>query len=546
MGPLELLLVAAAGVGAVPLPTAPAAAGPSAQCVESRCFALFWEARSFAAAGAACSAGGGRLLWARSTVAAEAAELLLRGRAGGAWLGLRLREGRCVEAGAALRGFQWEAGDERTDYAAWAGGGPAEGTCGPRCVAVSGELRWEERACHAAAAGFLCEYSYPAGAMCAPLALPARYGTPFGARDADLPAFPPATRAHVPGLELSLQCRRGAWDADKPGAWPCQLEGGGCEWRCREEDDEGGRRRPLCTCPEGAALGPDGRRCLSPCARLRCEHLCQPQGERALCMCEEGYRLGADGRSCNDVDDCRDTPGLCSQQCVNTAGGFRCQCFAGYTLVEGSCLKTASLCFHAGCEQDCAVVDGAARCACFEGFAPQPKDPRRCVRACNRSECPAQCDPHTGDTCYCPDGYIIQEYDDGRKVCTDIDECEEGYCAGECRNRFGGYECSTQRPDTDSASQRPDYDGSGEVSLYSTATPVLTSAPPRVSHGPGILVAVILSTALSFGALAAVVYCLLKRLRASPTRKDYKCQQLETEVGMRQVRPESPSCKQKM
>ncbi|XP_015273431.1 PREDICTED: thrombomodulin [Gekko japonicus] len=389
--------------------------------------------------------------------------------------------------------------------------------------------------------------------MCAPLALPpatdARYTTPFGAGDGDLPAFPPGTRAEVPSLDATLECRARTngswgWSAAAPGAWRCQLEGGGCEWQCQED----GQGRPFCTCPEGTAVGPDGRGCVSPCAELRCEHLCQPQGDRGLCLCEEGYRLDADGRSCADIDDCRAQPGLCSQECVNTAGGFRCQCFPGYTLVEGNCIKTENLCFRATCQQDCVVVNGTWRCVCFDGFAPDPKDPHRCVRLCNRPECPAHCDPHTGDTCYCPDGYILQEFDDGRKVCTDIDECEQDYCDGECRNLFGGYECATPSPGlVDSAPRGPEDEGSGDPMLYSTtATPVLTSVPPRGGRSPGTLVAIIVSTVLAFVAFVAAVGCLLKRLRSAKAGMDYKCQQVEAGVGMEQVRPQGASHKQKM
>lgn len=552
MGRLGLLLLLLAAASAGPLaPSPPPSAAPSsAQCLDSRCFGLFWEARSFAAASGRCRAGGGRLMWARSTVEAEAIELLRRGRAGEVWLGLRLPEDRCVAAGGALRGFQWEAGDERSDFAAWAGGGPAEGTCGERCVVVSAELRWEERACHAAAAGFLCEYNYPDG-TCAPLALPpgatAHYTTPFGARDADLSSFPPATRVDVPGLGASLECRprtnsSWGWAAAAPGAWHCQLEGGGCEGGCRE-DAQG---RFFCTCPDGTALGPDGRACLSLCARLQCEHECVDHGEHGLCMCRDGYELDADGRSCKDIDDCRALPGPCSQQCINTPGGFRCQCFPGYTLVEGRCLKTQNLCFYANCPQDCVVVEGASRCICFEGFAPDPKNPQRCVKPCHWAECPAQCDPHTGDNCYCPDGYILQEYDDDKKVCTDIDECEEGYCEGECRNLLGGYNCSS--PDiTFHTSQSPsDTDGSGDVLLYSTSTPLRTPEPPRGGRSPKTLVAIIVSSGLSFAAFVALVYCLLRRRGASQAQMDYKCQQLQTEVGMEQVGPQCASYKQKM
>uniref|UniRef100_A0ACB8EBG1 Uncharacterized protein n=1 Tax=Sphaerodactylus townsendi TaxID=933632 RepID=A0ACB8EBG1_9SAUR len=489
---------------------------------------------------------------ARSTVAAEAIELLRGGRPGGVWLGLRLPEGRCVAPGRALRGFEWVAGDERTDFEAWASAGPAEGACGPRCVVVSAALRWEERDCQAPADGFLCEFSYPRGS-CAPLAPPpatdVHYTTPFGARDADLSAFPPGTTARLPGLDgATLVCQERAngswgWAADAPGAWPCQLERGGCEGRCQEDE----RGRPFCTCPDGgAALGPDGRACLSPCARLRCQHHCAPLADGAVCLCQEGYQLDADGRSCADIEDCQARPGPCEQECINTDGGFHCRCFAGYTLVESRCTKNENLCFFASCQQGCVVTNGTFRCTCEDGFTPDPDDPRRCIRVCDRPECSAQCDPHTGDHCFCPDGYIIQEHDNGTKVCTDIDECEEGYCDGECRNLFGGYECLSTGPPLAGTSLVPD-EGSGEVAIYSTPTPpVLTSVPPKGGRSPGTLVAIIVSTVLSFVVLAAVVYCFLTKLGPCRTKKDDKCWQLENEVGLEPVGPGSTSYKQKL
>ena len=35
-----------------------------------------------------------------------------------------------------------------------------------------------------------------------------------------------------------------------------------------------------------------------------------------------------------DTNEC-DPPGLCSQQCINTKGSFKCQCEEGYTLIKG-------------------------------------------------------------------------------------------------------------------------------------------------------------------------------------------------------------------
>ena len=39
-----------------------------------------------------------------------------------------------------------------------------------------------------------------------------------------------------------------------------------------------------------------------------------------------------DGVTCRDVDECEAGLHECQQQCVNTAGGFKCECNPGYEL----------------------------------------------------------------------------------------------------------------------------------------------------------------------------------------------------------------------
>lgn len=543
--PLLLVVAALAASGLESGPLAPS----GAQCLDSACFALFWAARNASQAAALCRGGGGQLMSVRSTVAAEAIAVLLQGRAGSAWLGLRLPEPRCAEPAKQLRGFRWEAGDERTDYSAWADGGGAAG-CGPRCVVVlSGEQqqqRWKERACNASADGILCEYLYPGGAVCAPLKAPppheATYVTPFGARESDLVALPPGSTAALPGLGVRLQCRAqgngsaAQWSSASPGAWHCQVLNGGCDGLCSFDDAQG---LPFCTCPEDARLGEDQRSCLSACANLQCQHFCH----RGVCLCQEGYELARDGRSCKDVDECQAQPQPClpSQVCYNAEGSFECRCPAGFTLVDGICIDQW-VCYAMECQHECSLVNGTYKCTCFRGYIPDPTNPQKCVQFCNQSTCAAQCDPHAQESCFCPPGYIIDE-EGGTKVCADRDECsDDNPCDKECINLYGSYMCICSDGSAvpsqhlcEDGLKEPEDLFSGETESYpETLAP--TPVPPKDGSSPAVLAAIVVSTVFSVTMLVAILYCLVKKRRSAHAALDYKCQHSGTEVALRQVR----------
>uniref|UniRef100_A0A915A9Z2 EGF-like domain-containing protein n=1 Tax=Parascaris univalens TaxID=6257 RepID=A0A915A9Z2_PARUN len=51
-----------------------------------------------------------------------------------------------------------------------------------------------------------------------------------------------------------------------------------------------------------------------------------------LCYCPRGFRL--EGRVCVDIDECA-TVGTCAQKCINTPGGYICECYPGYRLTMG-------------------------------------------------------------------------------------------------------------------------------------------------------------------------------------------------------------------
>ncbi|XP_023481769.1 thrombomodulin [Equus przewalskii] len=561
---LLLGMLAPAGLG-LPAPTEPQPHG--SQCIEHDCFALFRGPATFLAASQACESLQGHLMTVRSSVAAEVISLLLSGDGGDSqrlWIGLQLPPG-CGDPGHSgpLRGFQWVTGDNRTSYSRWARlhRDPAL-LCGPLCVAVSaagaaapGEPAWEEQQCAAEADGFLCEFHF--AASCRPLAVESAaaasvsitYSTPFGARGADFQALPAGSSAAVAPFGVELECTappgeaEARWSREAPGAWDCSVESGGCERACNRS---AGTSR--CLCPADAALQADGRSCAAPgehsCDQL-CDHFCVrnpdvPGGYS--CMCETGYQLAADQHRCEDVDDCKLVPSPCPQRCVNTQGGFKCHCYPGYDLVDGECVQPVDPCFGTNCEYQCQPVgQNDYRCICAEGFAPIPQDPDRCQMFCNQTACPADCDPNNPSNCQCPEGYIL---DDG-VICTDINECDSGYCPGECRNLFGSYECicgpdsalaGQVATDCDPKESKGDDEDSGSGEPPVSRTPGTTASPSPVAplHS-GVLIGISIASLSLVVALLALLCHLRKKQGAMPAELEYKYGAPTKEVVLQHV-----------
>lgn len=67
------------------------------------------------------------------------------------------------------------------------------------------------------------------------------------------------------------------------------------------------------------------------CSKAGCSQTCYTEDSGAVkCSCRHGYRLMKDGKACVDVNECIETPEVCSQFCENLKGSYDCSCAAGF------------------------------------------------------------------------------------------------------------------------------------------------------------------------------------------------------------------------
>ncbi|KAM7020722.1 latent-transforming growth factor beta-binding protein 4-like, partial [Acridotheres tristis] len=218
-----------------------------------------------------------------------------------------------------------------------------------------------------------------------------------------------------------------------------------------------------CLCGPGFTSEPTGTECRDvdecsqvppPCAQGRCEN--RPGGYE--CACPGGYRASGGDEPCVDIDECQNHLACPGQECVNTAGSFRCQpCPHGFHLRHGRCADVDECSGGSPCAPHgrCLNTAGSFRCECHRGYratagATSCHDVNECLEG-------DFCFPHgecvnTAGSfrCVCADGYAGSA--DG-STCTDVDECQLGavyvdecqlgaVCAGgRCLNTDGSFQC---------------------------------------------------------------------------------------------------------
>ncbi|MEE6496324.1 hypothetical protein FKM82_002300 [Ascaphus truei] len=209
-----------------------------------------------------------------------------------------------------------------------------------------------------------------------------------------------------------------------------------------------------CSCPKGLMVSADGRTChdIDECTLE--ESLCRKNQEckntigSYLCVvkCSAGFKTASNELNCEDINECQE-PNPCHQRCLNSIGGFHCECDAGFQLKGRRCFDLNE-CRQSVCRPDqlCKNTRGSYKCIdlCPRGLMGAENgscvDINECRDTSHRCRYNQICEnTHGSYLCVCPRGYRSEG--DG-KPCVDINECEkQDVCQHECQNNLGSYQC---------------------------------------------------------------------------------------------------------
>ncbi|MGB0646542.1 MAG: hypothetical protein ACPGQS_05160 [Bradymonadia bacterium] len=149
-----------------------------------------------------------------------------------------------------------------------------------------------------------------------------------------------------------------------------------------------------------------------------CEQRCVNTDGGYDCECDSGYILSPNGSSCADIDECETNNGNCAQQCTNTIGSYTCSCDAFYRLASD--------------EQNCDDID-----ECETDYGGCDVERTQCL---NQIGGPPLCEPRD---CSINNGGCGEYY-----VCVSDSSFGEGNETGRCVDRA---ECRENNGDCGSA-----------------------------------------------------------------------------------------------
>ncbi|KAJ1177039.1 hypothetical protein NDU88_002303 [Pleurodeles waltl] len=221
---------------------------------------------------------------------------------------------------------------------------------------------------------------------------------------------------------------------------------------------------PVCSCFHGYSLSKDGRSCydVDECSRSRSPGPCQQQCRNSLgsyrCLCFHGYQIASNGRSCIPLTAMTavEVPGGCGEYgCTLTCNHGGCEhisrvCPPGFTMREmenGVTCIDIDECETASCDGICLNTDGGFVCECRPGMQLSA-DRQSCVDidecSANRALCQQKCRNSYGSyKCLCSTGFTL--HGNGHS-CIDVNECRRPsgarLCQHSCQNTFGSFLCA--------------------------------------------------------------------------------------------------------